>query len=283
MLRMLLQFKEVPKIGFAHHFRMEKYRQVYGLANDHSMEITYIKSGRITAELYGKRYNIEPGSIVVLFRHLPFRLYSADGSSQSHCVVQLLMDYQMEVLEEEQGIKFEYDRLLLPFVMEPCPENESLKKELYAIVSAINGEDGNKSFATSLTAMGILSHIDSIYRSQISASRNMQSILEYKVKKYIIEHIDKEIALGEIAEKIGKTPNYINSVFKTSTGMTILQYINHEKVRMIAELLMNKGVSFKAACENVGIQDVSYGYRLFKKHIGMSPGRYVSGEQILVD
>ena len=72
------------------------------------------------------------------------------------------------------------------------------------------------------------------------------------------------------------TPNYINSVFKKRQGISIRQYINKEKVSLICELMHHRGVSFKIACENAGIFDVSYGYRLFKKSMGITTKEFLN-------
>ena len=63
-----LGFTSVPHIGFAHHFRMENYMQDMAnikkpeLYDNKGIEIVYIKEGSIIAEVYGKKYTIEPGS-----------------------------------------------------------------------------------------------------------------------------------------------------------------------------------------------------------------------------
>ncbi len=81
--------EKIPSIGFAHHFCAENYYQSYGEKDDTSFEIVYTKEGAITAELYGKTYQIPPHSIFVLVRALPIRLYSEAGTPHSHCTVQI--------------------------------------------------------------------------------------------------------------------------------------------------------------------------------------------------
>lgn len=97
-----------------------------------------------------------------------------------------------------------------------------------------------------------------------------------KAKKYIAGHLSGKIELSEIAKYCGRTPNYINSVFKSAMGITIGKYIAKEKVNMIAELKMTKDITFEEVCLSVGIEDVSYGYRFFKKYTGVSPKKYFS-------
>jgi len=100
----------------------------------------------------------------------------------------------------------------------------------------------------------------------------------YKIKKIITGSKGEDISLDLLSRKIGKTPNYLNYVFKEETGMTIHSYIIKEKVRIICELILSRSLSFKDACQAVGINDVSYGYRLFKKQTGLTPGAFSKGE-----
>jgi two-component system response regulator YesN len=79
-----------------------------------------------------------------------------------------------------------------------------------------------------------------------------------------------------------KTPNYLNSVFRKATGVSIHQYINREKMRLAASLMEEQSLTFAEACENVGISDLSHGYRLFKRHMGVTPKEYLSADRLKI-
>ena len=53
-----------------------------------------------------------------------------------------------------------------------------------------------------------------------------------------------------------------------------------EKMRLIAALMEDRGLTFRDACENVGITDLSHGYRLFKRYMGVTPKQYMSAERM---
>ena len=92
--------------------------------------------------------------------------------------------------------------------------------------------------------------------------------------------MQEQITLASLAQVMDKTPNYLNSVFSQATGISIHQYINREKMRLAATLMETRQLSFRDACENVGINDLSHGYRLFKRHMGVTPKEYMSGEHL---
>lgn len=278
MFGTLITFNDLPKIGFAHHFYMDNYQRK-DVAGDWSFEIVYVKKGGITAQLYDKTFYIQPGSVFLLFRHLPIELRAADGGQQAHCSVQILLNYSFSLLEKAEELPENFTGLALPFVIQPGAEAESVKKELYTIVSQLGTSRESNALSASLMAGGILSKLDALFRQKLNANQKASSLLEYKIKRYIAEHIHQEIPMGELAQALERTPNYLNSVFKACEGISLHKYISREKVRLISELMENKGVSFQIACENVAITDISYGYRLFKKYMGVTPKTYLAGRR----
>ena len=166
-----LKFGDIPSIGFAHHFHAENYSQSYNIKDD-SFEIVYIKTGEVTAELYDKTYDIEPGSILVLFRRLPIKLTSKNGSTHSHCSVQIKISGGVEFIDSDFQIPKDSSRgIMLPFITPPCQENELIKKDLYSITSLLGGASESGKFSASLCAMGILSKLDSMYIQKIYAKK----------------------------------------------------------------------------------------------------------------
>lgn len=272
-----LEFSGLPRIGFAHHFRMKNYEQKHK-RYENSLELVYVKEGAVNACVCGQTLELVPGSVAVIFRCEPFSIASADGGLHRHCTVQLQFDYRLTVLPDSTPPPEGFGGLLLPLVLPPCAETETIKKELYAIVSEIGISRRERELSAAAAALGILARLDQMQRQQTVAG-NTASIWEYRIKQYIAQHIHKEITLEALAAALKKTPNYLNSVFRSATGTSIHRYINSEKVQLIAEMMAGREMSFKAACDSVGIADVSYGYRLFKKHMGVTMRAYLSGEQ----
>lgn len=273
----LLHFTGLPQIGFAHHFYMENYQQNNN-TSEKSLELVYVKSGSIVAEMYNQTFLIEPGSLFILYRDLPYRLYTVNGEPQSHCSVQLIMDFSCEYAEDTGECPKNYNGLILPVIQPPGPDTENLKKDLYSLVSDLSISREKFGFSSALAACGILAKLDGLCRQKLNSQKSASSYWEYRIKRYIAEHLHQNITLDSLACALEKTPNYLNSVFRESAGITLHQYINREKMQLIAELMKNKNLSFQMACENVAINDISHGYRLFKKHMGITPGAYLAGK-----
>lgn len=268
----------MPTIGFSHHFFTDKpYHTSYN--RNKSIEIVFVKEGILHGEFNGHAFCASEGDVLVLFRHLPITLYTDINTAHAHCSIQLLMDFDLEVCEEEHLQPYQNDGLIVPFVTEKCKETEILKKEIYNAVSLAMIERERNQLESSIICLHILQRLSELFnRCNQNNQVSIQSSLVYKIQKYISTHLHRKITLDEIAKHTNKTPNYINSVFKQGSGLSIIQYINQEKARIICDFIKNKGISFSVACEAVGIYDISYGYRLFKKHIGVTPKEFLTNE-----
>ena len=274
-----LSFDELPEIGFAHHFYTENYG-TYQAPDDNSFELVYIKEGGITVELYGERFTARPGSLLLLYRHLPARLTAADGTAQSHCSIQFSLPCEVTIRWEGTPPPVDFTGVLLPMMYPPGEETEQIKRELYGIVSDLGVSRADNARLAAMRVVGLLGRLSSLYGRNLYSSAS--SVLSYRIKRHIAAHLSHRITLQDLADKLDKTPNYINAVFKAVNGITIHQYINGERARMMADLMEHRGLSFREACENVGIEEPTYGYRLFKKHMGVSPGEYLRANTVVI-
>lgn len=278
MLAGYLKFSSIPDIGFAHHYCSDKYSFDYGKTLG-SFEITYINSGAMVAELYDKTFYINKGDILVLFRQLPIKLRSLGEGEQSHCTVQLQFDYDFELIEKSE--KRPDDGFILPFVTKQGEYTDEMRKSLYEIVSKVSQAPDRRSLSASIKALEIMKKLDSIAREENPDSNTYHSHIALMAENFIKENIDKKISLSDISKEIGKSPNYINFAFKKEKGTTLNDYINREKVNLIITLMQKQGLHFTKACSCVGITDPCYGYRLFKKHTGITPNMFFKSQQMI--
>lgn len=100
-----------------------------------------------------------------------------------------------------------------------------------------------------------------------------------EVKKYVRQHENQQITLSEIGKHICISVNYLNNVFKSVTGTTVMQYIENNKIAKAKQLLLLPGYSVKRTAAELGYYDPYHFSKMFKKETGMSPREYVKGQQ----
>lgn len=66
-------------------------------------------------------------------------------------------------------------------------------------------------------------------------------------------------------------PEYICRTFKKTVGKTVTDYFNEQKMKYAYSLLQSSAYSVEQICERINFNNVSYFYRLFKKHFHMTP------------
>lgn len=93
----------------------------------------------------------------------------------------------------------------------------------------------------------------------------------------VLSDIENNLAepfdIAEAAQKYAFSPNYLRKLFKDFTGVSPIQYINRLRMIRACEGLESRRMSIKEAAEYVGIYDLNYFSRLFKKIIGCSPNK----------
>lgn len=278
MLAGYLKFNSIPEIGFAHHHYSGRYMSDYKKTNN-SFEIVYINSGTIVLKFNGKTFYAHEGDILVLFRHLPIKLYTYGNEEQSHCTVQLQFDYTFDLIELNDTPAD--DGVILPFITKRSALTSAIKKVLYEIVHQVSTSPVRRSFSSALKTIEIMQKLNNNAIDTIKKLNPSHSNIALLVENYVKENINKKIHLNDISIAIGKSPNYINFAFKKARGITITEYINEEKISVVTTLIQKHNMHFPKACLSAGILDTSYGYRLFKKHTGLTPKMFLKSEQII--
>ena len=267
--------KSLPTVKFAHYFAKKDYQQEYFISFS-QIELAYVKNGYFEVEIYGRQEKVPQGSFLIFCRKAGPAMFKAEmGVIHMHYTCNIELDYDCTVTDNiTDTFNSTENNLLLPLYLPPSEETKRLAKKLIQIVSDHNAAESN-SIACAITALGLLGEVSQICKSTLHEKNDISSsILCYRVKKYISSNITKNFTLDEVAAEIGKSPNYLNSVFSKNEGTSIGQYIAREKINMLIELKKTRDITFGDACRCVGISDISYGYRLFKKHIGMTPKVY---------
>lgn len=87
---------------------------------------------------------------------------------------------------------------------------------------------------------------------------------------YIQENYRKQLAREDIAAYLSVSPGYLSRQFHKECGIRLIDYINMLKICTCKECLMDFDKKVIDIAELVGIHDVRYLYKLFKKYTGLT-------------
>lgn len=92
--------------------------------------------------------------------------------------------------------------------------------------------------------------------------------------RLVEDSLPEGIPLGEVAAQIGKDATTITRHLQRHFGMNYTEYLGRMRVERARELFRRTRLSATAVGIRVGIDDQSNFTKLFKRHMGMSPGAY---------
>jgi two-component system, response regulator YesN len=95
-----------------------------------------------------------------------------------------------------------------------------------------------------------------------------------KAERHIREHFLENPPLHEVAEAAGLSPAYFSTVFKEELGESFSSFISRLKVEKAAGLLVGSDMSLPDVADTCGFLDQSWFSKIFKRRMGVSPGRY---------
>lgn len=246
------------------------------------MEIVLVQEGSLEINIDLEIFQAHEGDIVIL---KPCTLHGFKQLEQYSAVYHTIL-FQMSILSNNIS-----DACAMKY-FNPFLENR------YAYSKVISGsdEDGEKirkcleglihSYKTKndfyeLEIKSQLFHLFYLLFTHTFEKKNtvsgVRSDTVYNVKlilDYISEHYTEIITIEELAEMLHFSPQYFMRFFKKYTGMTCLDYINDYRLNTAARLLLETNKSVSEIAEEVGLRNVSYFNRLFKRKYEMTPREY---------
>ncbi|MBR4961315.1 MAG: helix-turn-helix transcriptional regulator [Clostridia bacterium] len=89
--------------------------------------------------------------------------------------------------------------------------------------------------------------------------------------QYIGEHFREKIDCRLVARELGYHPNYLNTVIRDTTGMTLHEYIIDTKIRHAIYLVTNTRMRISEIAAHLSFNDASHFTNVYTAKVGISP------------
>lgn len=93
---------------------------------------------------------------------------------------------------------------------------------------------------------------------------------------FVGERYNEPLTLSDVAEYLGISPNYLSTLFHQTTGVSFRDHLCQVRVEAGKRLLLSTDLSLVEIAVAVGFPDQSYFCKVFKKHVGLTPGKFRS-------
>ena len=94
------------------------------------------------------------------------------------------------------------------------------------------------------------------------------------VINYIREHLHENLTIAELSKKAYMSESHFFRVFKNETGLSPIDFINNERIKLATRLLADPKMKIKEVYMRCGFDNRSYFNRMFKRIQKLSPTEY---------
>lgn len=96
----------------------------------------------------------------------------------------------------------------------------------------------------------------------------------HPIIQYLHAGYPEKITLMGLTKRFHTNKTTLSTRFKSETGMTVMDYLNHLRIEIACSMLKNTALSVNEILRRVGFKDAAHFGRVFKKFTGISPSEY---------
>ncbi|RVT79883.1 AraC family transcriptional regulator [Flavobacterium sufflavum] len=91
---------------------------------------------------------------------------------------------------------------------------------------------------------------------------------------YIQLHLDKNLSVAELAQRVNQNQDYFSKQFLIHTGQRPLNYIHEKKIERAQYLIATTNKSFLEIALDTGFSNLPHFSKIFKQIVSLTPGEY---------
>ncbi|MBF7139974.1 helix-turn-helix domain-containing protein [Pediococcus pentosaceus] len=261
----------------------KQHRYSYMPAHTHNfIELNYQFSGKSTQYINGREYILTPGQLLVMDSEV---IQKYEYMQKNDILVNILLnlsdipsdsnfidnsvDSFRKFLFNAQDPKNEHQNYLI-FDLSKSPEIKLIWEQLfkYALTNM-------KPFKTrELLLIACLSCLPepkiTNIRTLNSTTKSMVDIIKYIETNY------KTVTLEKISNHFGYNKNYISNKIKDYTGLSFIDLLDRKRIILAENLLLDTNLSITEISNQIGYKNPVSLFRLFKKHLKITPHQFKS-------
>jgi len=223
------------------------------------IEIPIEKGG--VSYINAESVKIEPSTVIcakpgqIRRTKLPFKCYYIHFILKEGALYEHLMNTPDFVLTDRSDKYFEVFERMQKVFESPSNEDEIL---LYSLVTEL---------------IYMLAKDSERVRLREQIKPNNFVIIERAIK-YIKENLSADLSLKTVAAYAGMSPIYFHNCFKTATARTLREYIEEQRIKKAANMLITTDFTLAKIAYECGFSSQAYFSYAFKRKMNQTPREY---------
>lgn len=104
-----------------------------------------------------------------------------------------------------------------------------------------------------------------------------------EILKFIEENYANNLSLNVISDKFDISLYHLSHIFKTTTGMSCIEYLVDYRLSMAANMLRQNNLPVLNIALDTGFNNISYFNRVFKKKFNVTPTKYRTLNKTIIE
>ena len=119
--------------------------------------------------------------------------------------------------------------------------------------------------------------LGAILEKMISADDNFSPSYSFsaEILIYISDHFKEELTLHDLSRKFGYNPSYLSRMFRSTFGISFIEYLTMLRLREAILLLRSGKKSVTECAMESGFGSMRSFYRAFDEEFGITPKEYL--------
>lgn len=234
-------------------------------------EMTFFLSGSRTYLLNNANTVIMPNNAILI---KPFAYHSTQGSSGVSRFVIMFSKEFLKTYFTEKTI----EQLLICFDKSPLDFSGFTEQTLNIIENIYNASEQNNEFTIAYNLGYLLFSLSSLpscnnHSANPVLPKTSNELME-KIFSFINTNISEIKTIEHIAQFANISQSYLSAIFKQSTGLSIMQYVNSIRINLAAKRLVYTNDSISQISADCGFDSPNYFCNAFKKSEGVTPSQF---------
>ncbi len=223
------------------------------------LEMVYHRMGRGVTALDDESLAFAEGS-VVLYGPGKEHDQAAETAAEDFCI--------------HVDVPAEIGRKLTPTLLIPVVNEPNIVGDIHLLSSVTSPVDDMERRILNHKVTALLLDLLRVACALGEAEGDLPILRVRQAERFIREKFASIVSVGQVADNVGVSHDYLRHVFKACRGRSIVQYLNEVRIAHAKLLLTHSPMPLKQIATACGFKDEYYFSAVFRKLTATSPGAH---------